>query len=332
MSTGRTRRGLGGLVVILPFAGLLVSTLVWPQAPDLVPTRWTGVRPETLSAGQLVFSVCLTVAGLAALLAALISAMRRFVPAMLSRWLLTVLGVAGGGAGATYAMACLGTWLAGDPAQVHVLWALASLVLAAGWGVLTYVVHGRSVPPHAELLARIPERDRVRPLRPGEPVVWAAGSGSRLLTGIAVFVFATFGVCVGVMLSTGDPFTATLLGVLGLGLSVFVLAWSRITVRVDQEGLRVHSALLPWCLTDIPPEEVIGVQALDLDPMAWGGYGLRVLPGRTAYVVTGGEGIVVHRTDGRRFAVEVTDGDAAEGARALLRVAGEALSAAGPAR
>ncbi|HLS45428.1 MAG TPA: hypothetical protein VK045_08330 [Ornithinicoccus sp.] len=62
--------------------------------------------------------------------------------------------------------------------------------------------------------------------------------------------------------------------------------------------------------------------------MKWGGIGLRWLPDRTAYIVRGGPGIVVHRASGRRFAVEVTEGQevAEVGTRALLLSAARAAA------
>ena len=42
-------------------------------------------------------------------------------------------------------------------------------------------------------------------------------------------------------------------------------------------------------------------------PMEWGGWGYRVLPGRSAIVVAGGPGIVVQRTNGTLFAVTLPE-------------------------
>ncbi len=52
-----------------------------------------------------------------------------------------------------------------------------------------------------------------------------------------------------------------------------------------------------------------------IEPLAYGGWGWRVVPGGTAVVVRGGEALVVELRSGRRFAVTV---DGAAEAAALL--------------
>ncbi len=330
-SPQRARRGLAGALAIAPFAMLLVSTLLWPEPPPLLPSHWSSDRPDELVTGGAFFSVALTVAGLCAILAALVALLSRAVPASWSRWLIAALALVGSAAAASYAVAVLATLSTGDPGQVGVGWPLLGVLLGLAWATLTYVVHARRVPSRAELVDRIPERDRVVPAavpatgRP-EPVRWGTTVGSRLLTALAVFVWVVIAVALTILVRDGQTWSAVLLGVLGLGGGLFALAWSRVDLGVDDSGLTVRSAVLPITLLQVPAEEVLGVGAADLDPMAWGGYGLRALPDRTAYIVAGGPGLVVHRTDGRRLAVEVTEGElvATAGARALLTAAGRA--------
>jgi hypothetical protein len=213
--------------------------------------------------------------------------------------------------------------------RVHVLWAIAAVAVALGFGLVAYLVHGRAVPRREELLEQVPERSRVVPVPPGAATTWSAASGSRLLTGISAFIALAFAVCA-VALAVGDnPWGALAVGLPGVALSLFVLAWSAITVAVDERGLQVRSRRFPVTLLSLPPGQVLGVEVLDLDPMRWGGYGLRSTPGRTAYIVSGGEGVVVHRANGTRLALEITEGEPREGAAALLRVAGQTLAAAG---
>src|SRR5690606_26674149 len=119
------------------------------------------------------------------------------------------------------------------------------------------------------------------------------------------------------------------LGVVACGVVAggLALAWSRVRVVVDADGLLIGSRVLPVRLLRVPAEDVLGVEVKDLDPMAWGGIGLRPLPDRPSYVVDGGPGLGVWRADGRRLAVQVTEGDgtARAGARALSRAAGQRL-------
>ena len=122
---------------------------------------------------------------------------------------------------------------------------------------------------------------------------------------------------------------APLLVLVGLGTGLLALAWSSVALTVDLDGLRIRSRVLPVQVSHVPAGQVVGVEVRDLDPMRWGGVGLRALPERTSYIIdqAGGPGIVVHQRDGRRLALQVTEGDtvARTGARTLLRAAGQRL-------
>lgn len=321
---------------MLPFALLLVSTLLWPQAPGVLPTRWSGAAPDGFSSGGAFFSTVLAVTGSAAIVAALASLLSVLVPEVVSRWVLSALATVGGGAAAAYALAAWGTRLAGDPARVSVAWALGAVVLALAWGALAYAVHSRSTPDRAALIARIPERARIRPAGADHGDIddhvddqraahWSAPSASALLLGVGVFVLVVFAVCVVLLAGSGNPWTASVVGVAGLLLAAFALAWSRVQIGVDRDGLQVTSRLLPIRLITVAPEDILGVEVADLDPTAWGGWGLRTTPGRTAYIVSGGAGIVVHRANGTRLALEIVQGqEAAEQAGAALHRAARA--------
>ena len=331
MTSVRATRVIAGIWAMLPFLLLLIAATLW-QAPGRVPTHWTSDLPDGFSTGAGVFAVALSVAGFCAAGAALLTLLSAFLPALLCRWLLALLaGVAAAAAG-TYGAAAWGTRLAGGPERVHVVWALAPFVVALLWAWVAYVLYRPDPVDRQAVLDTVPERSRVVPLTAGGTAPWATLMRSGVLTGTAVFV--------GVVLTatTAVSWVSSMwLGVatalLAVAMTLFVLAWSRVEVRVDEQGLTIRStlALLPVRLLQVAPEDVVGVEVRDLDPMRWGGIGLRWLPGRTAYIVRGGPGIVVHRASGRLLGVEVTEGEevAAAGARALLASAGHALSGGG---
>ena len=52
---------------------------------------------------------------------------------------------------------------------------------------------------------------------------------------------------------------------------------------------------------------IAGVEVAEIDPLEWGGWGYRVTPGRSALVLRRGPGLVIHQSDGRRFAVTLDD-------------------------
>jgi hypothetical protein len=101
-----------------------------------------------------------------------------------------------------------------------------------------------------------------------------------------------------------------------------VFAWIRVTV--DGRGLRVHCGLLPWPVTRIPLDRVMGCARIDVQARGWGrgGYGYRgsrAVFRRTAVVLRAGDAIHIDLTDGGEFTVTVND--AAAGARLLSDLA-----------
>jgi hypothetical protein len=101
-----------------------------------------------------------------------------------------------------------------------------------------------------------------------------------------------------------------------------VFAWIRVTV--DGRGLRVHCGLLPWPVTRIPLDRVMGCAHIDVQACGWnrGGYGYRgsrAVFRRTAVVLRAGDAIHIDLTDGSEFTVTVND--AAAGARLLSDLA-----------
>lgn len=333
MSARRPHRALAGLLVIAPFALLLLSRLVWPDVPAVLPTHWTGPgEVDATAAGATYLGVVVSISGFCAMVGALTAVFASVVPDVWSRWVMGLLGAVAAGAAAAYGITAWAVHLAaGEPDDVGPVWGLAFLLVAAAWGWLVYAVHGRRIPERQEVLDRIPERDRVVPVTDPEEEVWQTRVRSKLLAGTSVFVLAVF-VAVFVLVGMSDAWwAAAVLLLVGLALAAFVLAWSRIEVRADAAGWTVRSGLLPVQLRHVPAGEVVGVSRIDLDPMAWGGYGLRGLPGRTAYVVRGGPAVVVHQHTGHRLAIEISEGEAVAeaGARVLRRSAGRALARQG---
>lgn len=202
--------------------------------------------------------------------------------------------------------------------------------LGAAW--FGYAVHGHRWPSLAQVLARVPERARVqalrgRAVRPLQPWSTELDSGPLRVIGWGVLVVLG-GVAVW-QLVAGSLVLTALLVLVALGAGLLALAWSSVLLTVDEDGLKIRSRLLPVQVSRVPADRVVGVEVQDLDPMRWGGVGLRALPDRTAYIIdqAGGPGIVVHQRNGRRLALQVTEGDTAArtGARTLLQAAGQRL-------
>lgn len=305
------RRVLAGVWAILPLAALLVTTVALPPVDPALTAR-------------LMATVVLCALGAAAL-----ALLQRVVPQAWSRW--AVAAVAGVGWGA-WLLHLLTAW-AGDPpggSQSALLGALVGGLLAAAAG---YAVHGRRLPTAEQLRALVPERSRVQALRgraAREVQPWSTELDSRTMRVLAWGVLTAFAGSLAVVLGNGQGWVlAGVLVVVGAGTWALALAWSAVRVGIDAAGLHVRSRVFPVRLAQVPAEAVAGVAVQDLDPMRWGGVGLRPLPDRTSFIVDrGGPGIVVYRRDGRRLALQVTQGDAVarDGARQLLQAAGQRLA------
>jgi hypothetical protein len=298
--------------------------------PTRVPTHWSGAGPDGWMSGPAFLSGVLTVTVLCAIGAAATAVLQRAVPQAWSRWVIATTAAVGWGAFLMYAVTAWRTRLDGADG-VGEGWALLAVAGGLAAGALAYAVHGRRVPSPEELRDRIPERARVQPVR-GRSVrpvgEWATEISSTTLRVIGWVTLAVFAGTVALTLLTGESLALVALVVLVVGgAALLALAWSSVRLHVDQDGLRVRSRLLPVQVARVAAEDVAGVEVLDLDPMEWGGIGLRALPERTAYIVDGGPGLVVWKRDGRRLALQVTEGDAAAraGARVLLQAAGQRL-------
>lgn len=324
------RRALAGLLAILPLAALLALMTQLPQ-PERVPSHWSGRYPDEWTSGPAFLSTVLTITVLCAIGAAAMAVLIRVVPQAWSRWALATLATVGWGAVAAYVLTVWRTGVDG-PERVREWWALVGVTAGLLAGVLTYLVHGRRRPAPAELMARIPERARVqavggRAARPVQP--WSTDIGSGLLRWMGWGLIAVGVVAAAAMVLAGEslPIVGLLLVVIG-GAGLLALAWASVRLHIDEDGLTVSSTVLGVRVTRVPAQEVAGVEVLDLDPMRWGGIGLRALPDRTALIIDGGPGIVVWKRDGRRLALQVTEGEAAAraGARTLLQAAGQRLA------
>lgn len=325
-----SRRALAGLLAILPLAALLLLVPVLPP-PERVPTHWSGRGPDGWSTGAGFLTVIFTTAVLAALAAAAAALLQRAIPQAWSRWMVAVTAAMGWGAVAVYLVTVWRVGLDG-PDAVGDGWAIAGVLLGLLGGAVAYVVHGRVVPSVEEAVGLVPERSRVRPVRGRavRPVErWSTSIESRTMAGIGWGVLFIFLAISAWMIASGDSVwliaVMVVTGVLAGGLA---LSWAAVVVTVDAGGLTIRSRILGLRIWRVLAGQVVGVTVAELDPMKWGGIGLRMLPDRTAYIVgAGGVGMVIYKRDGRRFALQVTQGDAAAraGARTLLQAAGQRL-------
>lgn len=188
-----------------------------------------------------------------------------------------------------------------DQAEPFVWWHIVAVVVAGVGGVVVgYNVGKRWYPPPKRDLLAKPRA--VIEVADGEQVSWTGSTTVRwplLIVGGVGFVFLFMGQWWWLM-----------------GVLFFALAFlfSVVYVTVNDKGLDVRlGGRLP--VKRIGLAEMVHVEAIDLEPARWGGWGYRVAPGRSAIVLRRGDAIEVTFPNDRQFAVTVDD--AATGAALL---------------
>lgn len=115
-----------------------------------------------------------------------------------------------------------------------------------------------------------------------------------------------------VVLAVGAPWWIALIIDVVIGLAATTLVWR---VVIDDRGLRAR-ALLGLPRFTVPVSIVTGAQLVDIKPMAFGGWGVRLdAQGRWGVIIRGGEAIEIVRRDKAPFVITVDD--AATGAALL---------------
>ena len=281
----------------VPAAALLVLRWWWSdRLPDQVASHWSGLgRPDgfsgTWSSWWVIFAICLA-AGLVATVALLVL---RHSPAAwrglagLAVFVASMLATA-------WAIGGIATLDGGSPQAARLGWRVALIAAPLGYGAFVWLLIGRT--------ARTPttptQPTASMPLAPGEQAAWSQSLRSTMFLWLAALLAAgaiTFGIAR--QAQAAVP--------LAIG-AVVVAAFASIRCTIDRRGLRV-------CVFDRIPikrirlDQVADASAEHIDPTRWGGWGYRVMPGRSALVLRAGPGLVVDMTDGRKFAVTLSDPD-----------------------
>lgn len=143
------------------------------------------------------------------------------------------------------------------------------------------------------------------PLEPAETTAssWTGRASNLWMAGVAALPI--------VLVFVISPVWAALLVVIAILLVIFAF------VRVDAGAHGVTVALGPVRLPrrSYPIERITGAGAIEIKPMAYGGWGWRIRPGRRAYIIRGGQAIRIERANG--VAVVVTVDDAQTGAAVI---------------
>jgi hypothetical protein len=294
-------RSVAAAVLSLVPAGVIAwSAQAWhDRLPDPLPTHWRALAtPDGFSSYAGTWRTLLIVAFIGACFG---------IAAAALAWLNPLLQRSTAALGAALAFGALGVWLAtahaawgrADATGAPLGWAVVLPVLGVALGLVgaLLVVGRRPHTVHTVPVAAGSSSGLV--LAPGERAMWAHRT-------FMVWPLVVAGALAGggvVVWFTADAVPALVLAVAAV--TAAVLAWVQVTV--DARGLRIGLGPWAWTVKNVPRAAIASARAQSTAARDWGGWGYRVLPGRSAVVLHSGPAIVLELADGRRFAVTVDD-------------------------
>ncbi|WP_158252518.1 hypothetical protein [Cryobacterium sp. Y57] len=292
---------------------MIISWWTWrDHLPAELASHWSSLGPadDAMAAGALLaLNLVLTgvpaVAGVAIGLWPGISARAR-------RGVFFFLGVFGGMGATTWLLSVGLTIQMGDPYEVVLgPWVIVSFV-AAGYGFIPFAIS-----PKPRLEATDVER-RFK-FAPSESGAW-----SQTITG-TLFAWATIGLIILGAVLYGPAIIdgriiGGLLGMITIAVAILVVAlFIRLRVTADWRGLRVVSAIFRIPLKRIRLDAIDVIEAAELRPTEWGGWGYRIMPGRSAVILRKGPGLIVTTTNEKQFAISLDDPETPAALLATLR-------------
>lgn len=300
----RLRMIFAGVSLLLPTLAIGVSFLAWRAGlPDRIASHWSdlGAADDSLpTVGVFLFAIITS--GVATIAGVVVLSLRA-VQARVKRAAVFWIGMVQGIAAAVWLVPAWLTWQAGSAEEAVLgVWVIA-LISCALYGVVPYAIIPRPSLPGVSTPATMV-------LGPTETGAW-----SRTITA-NVFVWATIVVAalaglVYVPVALSGRLTAGVIGLIVLLVAgVAAASFIRLRVTIDWRGLRVVSLLLRIPLKRIPLSQIRAVESTDLRPSEWGGWGYRIMPGRSALVLRGGPGMVVTTINDKQFAITLDTPDA----------------------
>lgn len=299
--TATWRDRLAAAALWLPVVLVSVTATLWyDRLPAMLPRQWSG--SEVTSTGQTV--VILGVTGTIALLGAIAGLIALSdAAADIRRGLVLAAGCAAGLAAGVWLVTAGLVIATGTPEPDARYWPLLAL-LACGYGLIPFALSPRR-PFDRELVG--PTDSAAAPLGATESGAWFTTVTVPLFIWLALAsAIISVGVLTFSFLEDGAGRSA---GISLVFITAPCLAFARLRVSVDRRGLRVVSSLFRLPLKRIALADVASARAELIRPTEWGGWGYRIMPGRSAVVLTGGPGIVVQRQNGTMFAVTVPDAE-----------------------
>lgn len=282
----------------IPFVAVVVTWLLWRDAlPDEIPKQWDadGVN-STAPAGIMLGMTAL--ASFVAASVATVALRASAVPSRRSTFLGT--GFVAGLASSVWLVTGAAAVVAdrsgeSDPGG----WPLLAL-LACGYGAIPYFLSPK--------LREISPRDSVEiELAPSETGAWSKTVTVPLFAWVALIVVVGSAVLLTTMIGEGDTAGALVAGFVLFFVLILMVVFVRLRVSVDWRGLKVVSSILRIPLKTAQLGEIESVHVDNLDPVQWGGWGYRIMAGRSGIILRRGPGLVLNLTNGKQFAVSLID-------------------------
>ncbi len=311
------RTGIAGIVIAVIAA--LPVLLYRSRLPNPMATHWDysgrpdgSAHPITFVVGTIVLVLVLTaIAALVAIRGNLAIRRARVTYSMI--WGFT--------AGVVISLQCVAVWANLDRPD----WTGAR---SLNGGLAIIFASGVVLAGVAALLGRIgPDATPPRPangtvpalqLDPGQRAVWVSTARNQAMITVSTTMFAAGVILLALAILVTSAAAFVPVGSILTGVGLFMLAWCRVRVIVDERGMRVALGL-GWPGWTFARSDITDARVEDRRAMAYGGWGYRgTSRGAPTLMIRSGECLVIELAGGRTFAVSVDD--AAAGAALLNRL------------
>lgn len=313
-------RDIGAVATLwLPVLLVGITAASWlDRLPADLPKQW-GPDGVTSTAPTWLLLLIALVLGLAAAVGSLLALPAGAAPNR--RTIFLASGFVAGLAASVW-LVCAGSTIFAGAAEPEVgAWPLLAILSCGYGGIAALLASPWSPPPRTEGLAddTAAAPDGTAGLYADTDQAWSSTEVSPLFAWLAAALgLGAVGLLFGPLLAGGTT-PAELIGAATLAVIALVsVAFARIQVGIDARGLLVSSGTLGVPLRTIPLAAIDAVHADYLEALRWGGWGYRVMPGRSAVILRSGPGLIVSLTSGSQFALSLREPDEPAGLLAAL--------------
>lgn len=287
----------------LPAFAIAGTALLWRDAlPDRIATHWSDLGAADGDAPTvIVFAVALVVAVAAAIAAVVLVSLARLTRRSRHASMFW-LGIPAGLAAACWLVPAALTLRAGSADQAVLGVWIIPLLLCILYGAVPYALAPGPAAPEGATSETIP-------VGSSEVVAWSHTLTASIFVYATIVVSAIAAIVTILLLSSGALGSTWAAPAILLGAAALLASFIRIRVSADWRGLRVVSLLLRIPLKRIPLGRIRRAEAAHLEPGEWGGWGYRIMPGRSALVLRSGPGLVITSVDGTQFAITLADAE-----------------------